>query len=439
MITDSLASFICNTHYENLPADVVEKAKLCFMDFLGVSLGGSRTRSSQIIGNIVGSHGSSTIIGGSKTSALEASLVNGVSAHSLDLDDGHRQAQLHPGACVIPAALSLSESHEVSGKDLIESMVVGYQIAVLMGIIANPNHRRRGFHSTGTCGTFGAAAAASKVLKLDEESIVNCFGLAGTQAAGLLESDHAGTMGKHLHPGRAAQSGVLSALIAQKGFTGAKSIIDGKEGFLRATSQIELAKIAIAKEDLWKSYYILGVYFKKYPVCRHLHSSIDAAMSLMQKNNINPDNIVNVTVNTYKIAAEHDEYHPHSPEAVRQSLPVSLALAISKGLNQTLHINAEILNLASKVSMKCDPNLESLYPEQRPSQVIITTREGSWEETVHLPQGEPEKPFNWNDILTKFRLLNPEVDLKTLNIMKNIESYEVTELISIINRFVRKG
>lgn len=419
---------------------MVEKAKLCFLDFLGVSLGGSRTLSGQIIRNISGLNGHSTIIGGSKASALEASLINGVLAHSMDLDDGHRQAQLHPGACVIPAALSLSESQEVlesqeaSGKDLIESIVVGYQIAVMMGIIANPEHRRRGFHSTGTCGTFGAAAAASKILKLDKKFVINTIGLAGTQAAGLLESDHVGTMGKHLHVGRAAQSGVLSALIAQKGFTGAKSIIDGKEGFLRATSQIDEDKIASEEQNLAELYHILGVYFKNYPVCRHLHSSIDAALSLMQKYNIDLDEIVDVKVNTYEIAAEHDDYHPQGPEAIRQSLPVSLAIAISKGqIDPDFNISKKELDLASKVSISCDSGLESLYPEQRPSHITISTKKGQFEEIIYLPQGEPEKAFGWDHILEKFQILNPEVDLEPFHILKKMESYDVTELMSILN------
>src|SRR5690606_800882 len=118
------------------------------------------------------------IIGWNKTRPLDASLANGVSSHSLDLDDGHRLAQLHPGACIIPAALALSEANEKSGKDFITAIVVGYQVAIQLGMILNPQHRNKGFHTTGTCGTMGAAAAASKILDLDLEGILNSLGLA---------------------------------------------------------------------------------------------------------------------------------------------------------------------------------------------------------------------------------------------------------------------
>jgi 2-methylcitrate dehydratase PrpD len=434
MITAQLANFIYNTKYGELPLEVVEKAKLCFLDFLGVSYAGSQSRSGKIMKSVISSDGPSTVIGGSRASVTDASLANGVSAHSLDLDDGHRLAQLHPGACVIPAALSLSESEKSNVKEFLEALVVGYQVAVSMGMLVNPDHRNMGFHSTGTCGTFGAAAAAGKVLKLSEEDLVNCLGLAGTQAAGLLESDHTGSMGKHLHTGRAAQSGVIAALLAQKGFTGARSILEGREGFLKTMCQIYDAERNKLKVDLDSSYHISGVYFKNYPVCRHLHSSIDATLSLLRKYNIKPQDVVEIKVKTYKIAAEHHEYNPQGPEAIRQSLPVSLALTISQGhlKSEELRATENILSLASKVSIECDPSFEALYPGKRPAQVIINTIEGSFQETVYLPQGEPEKPFSWEDLRTKFQSINPQFDVDVLNILQNMESYKMNELIKSI-------
>ncbi len=434
MITDKLAHFIGNTEYNDFTLEVVEKAKLCFLDFLGVSIAGSRTKSGRIMRSIISSQGPSSVIGGPKTSASEASLINGVSAHCLDLDDGHRLAQLHPGAGVIPAALSLAESEGKSGKEFLETLVVGYQVAVSIGMMVNPSHRNGGFHSTGTCGTFGAAAAAGKVLNLSEEEMVNCLGLAGTQAAGLLESDHSGSMGKHLHPGRAAQSGVISALLSQKGFTGARSILEGREGFLNAMCKWH-DPVPEWELMLDSSHHISGVYFKNYPVCRHLHSALDAALTLKQKYAINPQDIVDVKVKTYQIAAEHQDYNPQESEAIRQSLPVTVALAISQGhMNPyELHISEEVLNLASKVSIECDSDFEALYPGKRPAQVIIKTKKESLECTIHLPKGEPEKPFSWNDLLVKFQMLNPLFNVDTLDIIKKMESYEMNDLMKILS------
>ena len=191
-------------------------------------------KSGKTVQSLFTSGGVSTVLGFEKASCTDAPLINGVFAHSLDLDDGHRYSQIHPGSTVIPASLALAETYDKTGKDFITAIVAGYQISILMGLLSNPEHRSQGFHSTGTCGTFGAAAAASRVMNLGFEDTVNALGLAGTQAAGLLESDHSGSMGKHLHAGKAAQAGVISALLSKKGFTGASSIIDGREGFMRA-------------------------------------------------------------------------------------------------------------------------------------------------------------------------------------------------------------
>lgn len=441
MITAELAHFIGNTEYNDFPLKVVEKAKLCFLDFLGVSIAGSRTRSGQIMRSIISSNGQSTVIGGPRTSAREASLINGVSAHSLDLDDGHRLAQLHPGACVIPAALSLAESEERSGRDFLEAMIAGYQVTLSLGMMVNPSHRNKGFHSTGTCGTFGAAAAAGKVLKLSEEENMNCLGLAGTQAAGLLESDHSGSMAKHLHPGRAAYSGVLSALLSQKGFTGARSIVEGREGFLNS-----MCKVDDTIQTEWKitpdeSYHIAGVYFKNYPVCRHLHSALDSTLSLHRRYRIKPRDVVEVKVKTYQIAAEHRDYTPQEPEAIRQSLPATVALAISQGHlhPHELHINEDVLSLASKVSIECDPDFEALYPEMRPAQVMIKTTKGSFKDTVYLPHGEPEKAFSWDDLRVKFLTLNPKFDADTLDIIKRMESLDMNDLMNILSNYEDKN
>ena len=447
MIAEKLAKLTVQTSYSKIPEDAVEKAKLCFLDFLGVALRGSQGESSKKVRNILPHGEESSILGAGKSTPMDASLANGVAAHSMDLDDGHRIAQLHPGCCVIPAALATCESRKKDGKDLITSIVAGYSTAVTIGILANPGHRNKGFHSTGTCGTFGAAAAASRSMDLDLNDTVNALGLAGTQAAGLLESDHAGTMGKHLHAGKAAQSGVLSALLAGEGFTGAESIVEGKEGFLNAmanSSETEIIKRDL-KELLIKP-HILDVYFKKYPVCRHLHSSIDAVMDILSeiKNETGSNHkiqkeILNIRVKTYKIAAEHDNYHPNTPESLRQSLPMSIAMAVTDGLDlQNLNSNAfkkpELSEIANKVEIIFDPNLDDLYPSMRPSEVALNLKNGNkYVKRVDLPLGEPENPLNKKDVIEKFQKLNPKFDVDVLGVVDEMESFKICDLTEIIN------
>ncbi|MEN6592934.1 MAG: MmgE/PrpD family protein, partial [Methanobacterium sp.] len=339
------------------------------------------------------------------------------------------------------AALSLCESGNRTGKELIESIVVGYQVAIALGMMVNPGHRQRGFHSTGTCGTLGAAAAASKATNLNEVEITNALGLAGTQAAGLLESDHSGSMGKHLHAGRAVHSGILSALLAKNGFTGARTILEGEEGFLKAMADVDPHEVDLPIKD----YHISEVYFKIYPVCRHLHSSIDALLQIVNEKQFKLEEIEKIIINTYKIAAEHNDYHPTSTEGLKQSLPVSMAVALLnhyQGADGMIEFNysprnqMEIDEISRKILLKTDAIMDKEYPQIRPSEVSIFTRKSVYKKRVDLPYGEPENPLKW-DIEWKFRNLNPEVDVRVLQVIENMDSYQdVKEFTDDLNPFL---
>lgn len=448
MITSKFTEFILSTTYDQLPDSTTQKAKECFTDFLGVALRGSQSKSGESVKNIIQPGDESTVIGHGRSSALEAGLANGIFTHSMDLDDGHRMAMLHPGACVIPAALSLCESQNRTGKDLIESIIAGYQVAIALGMMINPKHRNKGFHSTGTCGTLGAAAAASKAMNLNDVEITNALGLAGTQAAGFLESDHSGSMGKHLHAGRAAQSGIISVLLAKNGFTGAKNILEGDEGFLKAMAGINPWEVDLSSESynpVMNNYHILDIYFKIYPVCRHLHSSIDALLEIVKKNQFKLEEIDEIMVKTYKIAAEHNDYHPTSTEAQRQSLPVTLAVALLNHYQETEDIiefsnspqnQVEIDDITRKIQIKINTKLDKEYPQSRPSEVSISTHNSVYKKRVDLPSGEPENPLK-QGVDWKFRNLNPDVDVEILEVIGNLDSYlDVREFTDDLNSFL---
>lgn len=426
MITRRLAEFTSSISYSEIPSDATEMAITCFLDFLGVSLRGSGERSSRIAMKALGpGEGESTIIGHGSGAPERAALINGISAHNLDLDDGHRLARMHPGACVIPAALAAAEYMDLEFRDLITAMVAGYEATIFMGILVNPAHRMRGFHTTGTCGAIGAAAAASMVMGLDADETACALGLAATQAAGLLESDHAGTMAKHLHAGRAAQSGIISALLASEGFTGAESAIEGREGFLRAMSDGSDAGMP----ELG-AFHIRGVYLKRYPVCRHLHPALDAAADIMAARGFMAHEIESVTVSTYDVAAEHDNYSPDTIEAVRQSLPVSLAVLLERGelSVENLQDAFDVGETASKITVRKDPLMEGCG-DRRPAEVTVRLKNGE----VHtcrrdLPAGEPEEPFTWEDVVEKFSRLNPGYRMEKLEILQENPSVTVREL-----------
>lgn len=440
MITEDLAQKVVEIKYSELPDEVISKAKMCFLDFLAVAIRGSYSQSGRVVKEIFKSQEEATVLGSGMLSTIDAAFCNGIFAHSLDLDDGHRYAQLHPGCAVIPAALAVAEVRKKTGKGLLEAIVAGYQVSISLGKLSNPQHRNHGFHSTGTCGTFGAAAAACKIMDLPKEKVINALGLAGTQASGLLESDHSGSMAKHLHAGKAAHAGVLSALLAEKEFTGAKSIIEGKQGFyLGMVSNTEISNI----KSRWKTidtnnYHISDVYFKQYPLCRHLHSSVDAVLDIkknMEKNGLKYDDISSIKVKTYEIAAEHDNYHPETLEDLRQSLPFAVAISLINGTPNTcnMDITDRTRQLASKIIIETDKKFVKSYPNKRPSEITVETKDRVFNNIVELPYGEPENPMDLHDLNQKFQELNPNVNMEYVDSIKQIESIYIHDFMELLN------
>ena len=344
MFLKNISKFISNYRYEQATVESITTVKAAFLDFFGVTYRGASENASKIAFNTVEEIFSgnlninlkASVIGRNlKTDVLSAAFLNGVSAHVLELDDGHRGAQIHLGAIIFPTALAISEAYDLSGKEFIEGVIVGYEVGILLGKIVNPNHRNKGFHTTGTIGAFVAGTVASKLLKLDDEQILNALGLCGTQAAGLLESDHGGSMGKSLHVGKAVYNGILSAILARNGFTGSETIIEGKEGFLKTMVYgDDYAAESFSLESVLKEIgkvRIRDIYFKKYPFCRHLHSSIDTALKLKASIGEEYDHIQNIAVKTYSVAAEHDNFHPKNIEELKQSLPYAVAISLVVG------------------------------------------------------------------------------------------------------------
>lgn len=457
MFLNNISKFILAYQYGQASDETLIVAKAAFLDFIGVTLRGFKEKPSQYalmtMGEIFQGNLNfdleASIIGKSdnKTDVLTAGLINGISAHSLELDDGHRTAQMHLGAIVFPTAIAIAEAYDLSGEEFLEAVIIGYEIGIMLGQIANPQHRDRGFHSTGTIGTFVAGAVASKLLKLDTDQIINVLGLCGTQAAGLLESDHSGSMGKVLHAGKAVYNGILSAFLAKNDFTGSESIIEGNEGFLN-TMVYTNNSLTKNKHNLEKSLKELkeikfrDIYFKKYPFCRHLHSAIDTTLKLRSTIGDEYLHIESITVKTYKTATEHNNYSPKNIEQLKQSLPYAVAISLVCGevtvdkidelikyglldAHSEVTIVKHIKSLASRVVLVLDEKLNNLYPDKRPSNIVIkldkSFRNGIFQNITLIPKGDYENPFELKELLEKFRVLNPDFDVNNLVIIDNLE------------------
>lgn len=468
MFLQNISKFISNYRYEQATVESIATVKAALLDFFGVTYRGSGEDAPQVALNTVGEIFSSkfnfnlksSIIGTDvKTDILSAAFVNAISAHVLELDDGHRGAQIHLGAVIFPTALAISEAYDLSGKEFLEGVILGYEVGILLGQIVNPKHRDKGFHTTGTIGTFIAGVVASKLLKLDEGQILNALGLCGTQAAGLLESDHGGSMGKVLHAGKAAYNGILSAFLARNGFTGAGTIFEGDEGFLKAmvlddeTQDVSDFSFESALKDIGKV-RVRDIYFKKYPFCRHLHSSIDTALKLKASIGDEYDHIENIAVKTYSVAAEHNNFRPKTMEELKQSLPYAVAIALVVGevgvddINQLIEYGLldnystvdkvnSIKNLANKMILLSDDKLNELYPDKRPSNVVIKLdknfRNGIFQNITFLPKGDFENPFQLRELIDKFKTLNPEYDIKNLTVLDSLEDYSMKYVVRKLN------
>lgn len=412
--TEKLADFIVNTEYEQFPKDVIDAAKESFIDFLAVSIAGcGEGQLSKLLIDLLlkmGGKEECSILGvKKKVPSVNAALANGVSGHSMDLDDGHRKALGHPGVCVIPAALAVGELTGCNGKNLLTSIIIGYEIFVRVGKAVNPSLFSRGFHTTGVCGSLAAASAAAKVLSLDKEKVVSTLGIAGTQSSGLLVLTHSGQMMKPLNAGKAAQNGVVSALLSQAGAIGSSKILEGKDGFVQAFS--DNCDYSLILDHLGENFEIKNCYKKFYPACRHSHAAIDAALYLKNKFNIMTKDIREINVTAYPAALKLTEKKdmPIDEAGTRFNLAFVVSLALAKGRVGIKDFsienikNIEIKNLFRKVRIKSDASLESKEKNIRGSKVEVVLLDGKkYEKIVQLPRGELENPASLEDFYSKY-------------------------------------
>ncbi len=425
-LSGKLAEYILDTSYERLPEEVVHLTKVTFLDWLGSAIVGSLQTPAKIVSDIAvsmqGGAKQATVIGLSdgfdswlsdtrtKSTVLNATLANGTSSHMIELDDVHKASILHAGTVVIPGALALAEHLGVSGQKLIEAIVAGFDVCIRIGESITPAHYRY-FHTTGTAGTFGAAAAAAKLLDLSADQTIHALGTAGTQAAGLWEFIENGSMSKHLHSGKAGWNGVLSALLAKKGFTGAETILEGKRGFIRSMAEeYDLDKIM---DGLGEDYKILENCFKIHSSCRHTHHAIDLVIRLIQNNHLKTDDISRIDVGTYQVALDiTDNPDPRTVYAAKFSLQFCAALAAARrragfaDFTQESVSDREIRNLLSRVHVFVDPVCQAKYPEKWAAHVTIhTVHGGSFTAETDYPKGDFENPVSQEDLVSKFKTL----------------------------------
>jgi len=410
-LTDIFISNLYGLRTSDLPVSVQEQAKKCFLDFLGVSLAGAKTirqEGEQYLNCLKDSPGHSTVINfNAKTDIYSAILVNGLSSHAEELDDGHRFGMLHVGSPVLSALFSAAEMYKITGTAFIRGIISGYEAAVRTACCLQPSHKNRGYHTTGTCGTIGAAMAVAAALDFTIEQTKSALSAAVTSAAGVLEVQEDSSGLKPYNSARASLDGFVSAMMGRAGFKCPDDILGGKRGFLAVMS--DSAKHSFLTDPLNGVYGIEGIYMKKYASCRHSHPAIEAALSIKNKYGILPAEIENVKVFTYKAAVEgHDHKIIRSVNSAKMSTPYSVAAALETGnagigeFSTDGISNIAVTALMGKTDIISDEELTLLAPGKRIAVVEITAAGKTYRERVDYPKGEPENPMTFRDIEEKF-------------------------------------
>lgn len=414
-LTRSLARFISNLRADAIPGSVETVLTKALVDAVGCGLFGLTTEWGRIVQAFAREQGgpaeaSLWASGSTKVSAMNVALGAGTAVHSFDFDD-HARAKIHPGAVVIPAALALAEREHVSGRRLLTAIAAGYETMMRVSLAANPGAARmRGWHLTGTTGTFAAAAAASVILGLDSETTASALGLAGTQSSGLWAFNADGAMSKRLHAGRAAQSGVMAALLAARGFHGPRYILEaGDGGFLKASS--DESRPAEITRDLGVAWRTEGVCFKPYSCCGSNHSSIDAALAIMKEEGLAVADIDRIVVGVSRVVETQTGflYRPSTVLNAQMSLRYDIAVALIDGqayleqfTSQRIR-DEDVCDLAARVQVVVDPEMDAVYPELYAGKVTIVTQAGRpITKRVDYSKGMPENTMSPEDIESKF-------------------------------------
>ncbi|MGA7793838.1 MAG: MmgE/PrpD family protein [Candidatus Acidiferrales bacterium] len=429
-ITRTLVFFSHALNSKDLSGEVVERAKYLLLDYLGVAIAGSLTESSQPIHRMLArtaSHGPCTVIGtASQTTPEFAALANGAAAHSVELDDTHQAGSIHPGVVMFSTAIALSEIHpDIDVGQFVTAVVAGYEVAARLAMALQPkSHYELGFHPTPTCGVFGAAVTAAKLLRLSEEQMLSAVGIAGSMAAGSLEFLADGTWTKRLHPGLAAQNGILAANLASEGFRGPGTILEGRDGFLWAYSR--KAKPELVTQDLGQNFEIMRTSIKPHACCRYMQAPIDGLIELATLHDIHPEQVERVEVSVLEAGwplvcePQKRKYSPSNVVDAQFSMPYGAAVALTDraaGLDQftgeSLH-SPQIKTLMGKVVLQKDMRIEKNFPEEWPAIVQIYLTNGKqFEKYIRFPKGDPENPLTWQELTTKFQSLATRVFPKT--------------------------
>lgn len=417
-VTEQLIKYLFEKSKRSFPENVIEQAKRCLLDYIGVAYAGAAENPEKLrrYTERISAGGDCCILGtGKKADASTAAFVNGFNAHIMELDDGHRFGMIHLAAPITSAVLAAAEKEKADGKLLLKAIVMGYEAAVRLALSIQPEHKKRGFHTAGTCGTVGAAFGTGMILKLDETQMKAALSAAASSAAGLLEIQENGSELKPYNTANAAMTGVNAAYFALTGYCGPEDCLGGPRGTVNVLS----AGADIQKMTEHQDYFeIERIYLKPYAACRHCHSAIEAAAELRKEIGIPPEDIASVDVFTYKLAVRgHDHREIQGIPAAKLSIPFCVATAYilqdcgPNVFTKTNLTDPHILSLTDLVSVTENKAFSELSPAKRIAEVHIRDKNNrAYSKRVDFAKGDPENPMSYEDVILKFKSLMKHAD-----------------------------
>jgi len=421
-LTDYVAKFVSQAKYEDIPGEVVELGKKSILDGLGLALAGSTAQTGtlcrQYLEKIGVCHGTATVIGSArKTSPRFAAFVNGVSIHADDFDDTQLAAAkdrvygllVHPTVAVLPALLALAERGGVSGKQLALAYHLGVEVECKIAEAISPRHYQDGFHSTGTCGPFGSAAACAKLLRFEHSKILNTFGLVASQSGGLRENF--GTMTKPFQAGHAAESGLVSAELVALGWDAAGQILEADRGFFHAFGgSYDPAAIMDRLGKPW-TFISPGISLKPYPSGSLTHPAMTELARMIEANHIQAAQVEKIDVGAnHNMTTTLLHHQPKTGLEAKFSMEFCLAILLLehkaglKEFSDKVVQRADVQEMIRRVNFYIDPEAESAGYDKMTSLLKIHLKNGSFiAGRADFGKGSPANPMTFEEAAAKFR------------------------------------
>jgi 2-methylcitrate dehydratase PrpD len=415
-LVSRLAVFVAELRFEQVPQAVRAKLRHHVLDSLGVICAGLNAPESRAVRDFAAARpgrGEAALIGcGARALAADAAFVNTFHGRIHTFDDTFEAGPVHPGTCVVSAALAAAEACGAPGRRLLEAMLAGYEVSIRVCAAAGPGHYAAGFHPTGTCNAFGAAAAAAHAYGLDAQQTAAALALAGEAAAGLRQHQDDGSMANSaLNGARAARAGVEAAQLARAGLAGPEQILEGRFGFFRMLAGS--GEHQVITRGLGTHYRFLETSLKPYPTCRFTHGPIAALHALARAEGLRAADIESIELATFRQSVEvSDRPKIRTRSEAILSHQYALALALTReritlgDLDEAVRTHADLHALSARVRVVHDPRLDAQYPACWPHRLSVSSkRHGILRAESDFPPGGPQDPLGEEAVVAKFHAL----------------------------------